>query len=109
MRMKSLRVVIEWTFGQIFNKCQYLGRKHRRKLLQQPVGMMFKVAVLLYNALVCLEGGEVNKYFRITPRLEELFHGSPGPVPVGSDVENEWETDLEDSEDEGDVNWDYVN
>ena len=66
---------------------------------------MFKVAVLLYNALVCLEGGEVNRYFGIAPpRLEELFHGPPGPVPMGSNVENEWETDLEDSENEGDVN-----
>ena len=47
----------------------------------------------------------MNKYFGIAPpRLEELFHGPPGPVPVGSDVENEWETDLEDSENEGDVN-----
>ena len=54
-RMKSLRVVIEWTFGQIFNKFQYLGWKHGQKLLQQPVGMMFKVAVFLYNALVCLK------------------------------------------------------
>ena len=37
--------------------------------------------------IVCLEG-EVNKYFEIAPpRLEELFHGPPGPVPVGSDVE----------------------
>ena len=84
------------------NKFQYLEWKHGQKLLQQPVGMMFKVAVLLYNALICLEGGEVNKYFGIAPpRLEELFHG---PVPEGSDVENEWETDLEDSENEGDVN-----
>ena len=47
----------------------------------------------------------MNKYLGIAPpRLEELFHGPPGPVPVASDVENEWETDLEDSENEGDVN-----
>ena len=33
--------------------------------------------------------------------MEELFHGPPGPVPVGSDVEDEWKTDLDDSENEG--------
>ena len=77
---------------------------HGQKLLQQPVGMI-KVAVLLYNAPVCLEGGEVNKYFGIAPpRLDELFSRAPGPILVGSDVENELETDLEDSENEGGVN-----
>ena len=89
-RMKSLRVAIEWTFGQIFNKFQYLEWKHGQKHLQQLVGIMFKVAVLLYSALVRLEGGEVNEYFEIAPpRFELIFHGPPGPVPVGSDVENE--------------------
>ena len=43
-------------------------------------------------------------FWNCTPHLEELFHGPPGPVSVGSDVENEWETDMEDSGNEGDVN-----
>ena len=36
--------------------------------------------------------------------MEELFHGPPGLVLAGSDVENEWKTDLDDSENEGDFN-----
>ena len=43
-------------------------------------------------------------FWNCTPRLEELFHGPPGPVPVGYGVENEWKRDLDDSENEGDFN-----
>ena len=48
-------------------------------------------------------------FWNCTPALGGIIHGPPGPVPVGSGVENEWETDLEYSENEGNVNQDYVN
>jgi hypothetical protein len=54
--------------------------------------------------IVCLEGGEVNKYFGIAPRAWRNYFTAPWASASGLDVENEWETDLEDSENEGDVN-----
>jgi len=88
--MSRLRIVAEWAFKEIVNTFGFLDFAKNQKHLLQPVGVQFRVAVLLHNAHVCLPKPQVTQYFDIEnvniieelmedellepPTLSEYFH-----------------------------------
>jgi len=88
--MSRLRIVAEWGFKEIVNTFGFLDFAKNQKHLLQPVGVQFRVAVLLHNAHVCLHNPQVTQYFDIEnvniieelmedellepPTLSEYFH-----------------------------------
>lgn len=88
--MSRLRIVAEWAFKEIVNTFGFLDFVKNQKHLLQPVGVQFRVAVLLHNAHVCLHKPQVTQYFNIEngniveglmedellepPLLSEYFH-----------------------------------
>lgn len=83
-RMANVRIIVEWVFKEILNLFPFLDFKRNQKLLLQPIGKQFQVAVLLHNAHVCLHNPQISQYFQ-NPEdptlqlfrrttLEEYFH-----------------------------------
>ncbi|RPA89084.1 hypothetical protein L873DRAFT_1894669 [Choiromyces venosus 120613-1] len=88
--MSRLRIVAEWAFKEIVNTFGFLDFVKNQKHLLQPVGVQFRVAVLLHNAHVCLHKPQVTQYLNIEnvniveglmedellepPLLSEYFH-----------------------------------
>ena len=54
--MRTVRVAVEWGFGNIMNNFQYLNHYTNLKVLRQPVGLYYPVANLLMNCHTCLYG-----------------------------------------------------
>lgn len=61
--MSRLRIVAEWAFKEIVNTFGFLDFVKNPKHLLQPVGVQFRVAILLHNAHVCLHKRQITKYF----------------------------------------------
>ena len=72
--MSSVRISVEWLFGDIVNYFAFLDFKKKHKLFQAPIGKMYLVCALLTNARTCLYGNITSEYFRLDPpSLEEYF------------------------------------
>ena len=54
--MSSVRVTVEWLFGDIINDFKFLGFKKNLKIGMSSVGKMYLVCTLLYNTITCLYG-----------------------------------------------------
>jgi len=88
--MSRLRIFAEWPFKEIVYTFGFLDFVKNQKHLLQPVGVQFRVAVLLHNAHVCLHKPQVTQYSNIEnvnivegvmegellepPLLSEYFH-----------------------------------
>lgn len=74
-RMSAVRQAVEWAFGQVVNEWAYVDMRKQQKILLQPIGVQYKVAVLLANARTILRAGnKTSKYFDLQPpSLEEYF------------------------------------
>ena len=73
--MSSLRVSVEWLYGEIINSFKFLDFKKNLKLELSSVGKMYVVCALLRNALTCLYGNQLSLYFEHNPpTLEEYFN-----------------------------------
>lgn len=53
--MSSVRVSVEWIFGDIINSFKFMDFKKNLKINLSCVGKMYIVAALLRNALTCLQ------------------------------------------------------
>lgn len=79
-RMSAVRIVVEWVFKDIGQQLfPFLSYVPNQRHLQQRVGLQFITATLLYNAHICLHGGQITQFFNTTggvapPTLEEYFH-----------------------------------
>ncbi len=72
--MSSVRVAVEWIFGDIINYFKFLDFKKNLKIGLSQVGKMYIVGALLRNALTCLYGNTTSKFFEVDPpTLEEYF------------------------------------
>lgn len=72
--MSSVRVSVEWIFGDIANYFKFLDFKKNLKVQLSAVGKMYIVCTLLYNARCCLYGSMTSEYFELQPpSLEEYF------------------------------------
>jgi hypothetical protein len=72
--MSSVRVAVEWIFGDIINYFKFLDFKKNLKIGLSQIGKMYIVGALLRNALTCLYGNTTSKFFELDPpTLEEYF------------------------------------
>ena len=72
--MSSVRVAVEWVFGDILNYFKFLDFKKNLKIGLSAVAKMYSVCALLRNALTCLYGSTTSSYFEVNPpTLQEYF------------------------------------
>lgn len=61
--MSSVRVTVEWLFGNIINDFKFLDFKKKLKIGTSNVGKMYLVCALLHNAVTCLYGNSTSECF----------------------------------------------
>ena len=66
--MSSVRVAVEWVFGNIINYYKFLDFKKNLKIGLSAVGKIYTVCTLLRNARTCLYGTSMKKIGRIFVR-----------------------------------------
>lgn len=72
--MSSVRVSVEWLFGEIVKYFKFVAFKRALSIGLSPVGKIYIVCALLQNAHACLYGNIVSDYFQLQPpTLEEYF------------------------------------
>lgn len=65
--MSSVRVSVEWLFGDVLNDFKFLDFKSNLKLGLSAVGKHYIVAALLRNTLTCLYGNNTSTFFQVDP------------------------------------------
>jgi hypothetical protein len=77
-RMSRIREPVEWVFKEIGQQFSFLNFAENQKLLLQPVGLFYLVAVLLCNCHTALHHPQISQYFRCEPpTLAEYLRGGP--------------------------------
>jgi len=72
--MSSVRVSVEWLFGDIINYFKFMDFKKNLKLGLSAIGKMYIVCAILRNALTCLYGNSTSNFFQLEPpSLHEYF------------------------------------
>ena len=72
--MSSVRVTVEWHFGNIIDDFKFLDFKKNLKISMSSVGKMYVVCALLHNAITCLYGNSTCEFFgRNPPSLQDYF------------------------------------
>ena len=76
--MSSVRVSVEWCFGDIVRSFALLDFEKNLKVLLQPVAKMYMVGCVLTNCRSCLYGNVTSEFFGCdTPTLENYLQGQP--------------------------------
>ena len=65
--MSSVRMSVEWLFGDIVNYFKFRDFKKNLKISLSIVGKMYIVAAILRNALTCMYGNLTSEYFALDP------------------------------------------
>ena len=60
--MSSVRISVEWLFGDIVNYFKFLDFKKNLKLGLSSVGKMYIVSAILQNSLTCFYGNLTSQY-----------------------------------------------
>lgn len=72
--MSSVRVSVEWIFGDVVNSFKFVDFKKNLKIGLSSVGKMYVVCALLQNAITCLYGNKTSNYFKLDPpTIQEYF------------------------------------
>ncbi|XP_071478438.1 uncharacterized protein [Diadema antillarum] len=72
--MSSVRITVEWLFGDIVNFFKFVDFKKTQKVCLSTCGKMYAVCGLLTNAHTCLYGNNTSRFFGVEPpALEEYF------------------------------------
>ena len=72
--MSSVRVSVEWVFGEIVEYFAFVDFKKNQKIGLSDIGTMYRVCALLRNALTCLYGSTTSTFMDLEPpSLEEYF------------------------------------
>lgn len=71
--MSSVRVSVEWLFGDIVNYFKFIDYKKNLKIGLSSIGKMYVVCALLRNALTCLYGNTTSDFFGIDPPTVENY------------------------------------
>jgi len=72
-RMSSVRECVEWGFGKVIQYFSFMDFKKNHKILLQPVGRMYFVAVLLTNCHTCLYNSQTGIYFDLPPPTLHMY------------------------------------
>ena len=66
----SVRMSVEWLFGDIVNHFKFLDFKKNLKISLSASGKMYIGAAILRNALTCMYGNSTSEYFALsTPTI----------------------------------------
>lgn len=72
--MSKLRIIVEWEFGHVANLFAFLKYKPGQKMLLSRCALFYKIATLMKNIHICVNGGQSSSYFGISPpTLEEYM------------------------------------
>ena len=72
--MSSVRVSVEWLFGDILNYFKFIDFKKNLKIGLSSIGKTYVVCALLRNALTCLYGNLTSELFELDPpSLQDYF------------------------------------
>ena len=72
--MSSVRVSVEWLFGDIIKYFKFVDFKKNLKIGMSSIGKMYIVCALLQNALSCLYGNNTATFFDLEPpTLQDYF------------------------------------
>ena len=72
--MSSVRVSVEWIFGDIVNYFKFLDFKKNLKIQLSAVGKMYTCCTLLHNARCCFYGSTTSQFFELQPpSIHEYF------------------------------------
>jgi hypothetical protein len=75
--MSSVRVAVEWPFGEIATYFAFNDFKKNLKIGLQSVAKIYTVSCLMFNAKTCLYGSQTSQFFRLVPpHLDEYFSQS---------------------------------
>ena len=73
-RMSSVRVSVEWVFGDIVIYYKFIDFHKGMKIKPSPVGKMYIVCALLQNARSCFYGSVTSEFFDCQPpSIENYF------------------------------------
>ncbi|XP_046863425.1 uncharacterized protein LOC124457185 [Xenia sp. Carnegie-2017] len=73
-QMSSVRVSVEWLFGDVINSFRFMDFKKNLKIGLSSVGKAYIVCALLRNSLTCMYGNITSKFFQLDPpALENYF------------------------------------
>lgn len=89
--MSKVREAVEWGFGDAVRQFAFLDFSKNLKVLLQPVGLLYSVALLLSNAHTIIHHPQIPQYFLCQPpSLQEYFNGAPPEnMPVAALPEQE--------------------
>jgi hypothetical protein len=73
--MSSNRISVEWGYGRVRQLWQALNFATNMQIFKSPIAAMYVSAVILTNAVTCIEGGNiVSDYFGCRPpTMKTLF------------------------------------
>ena len=72
--MSSVRVSVEWVFGDVINYYKFLDFRKNLKIQLSAVGKMHIVCALLQNARSCFYGNSTSSFFACNPpSIQEYF------------------------------------
>ena len=69
MSMSSLRVSVEWLFGDIKNYFKFIDFKKDLKIQLSAIGKLFIVCAIMYNARVCLYGSTTSSFLDLIHQI----------------------------------------
>ena len=75
-KMSSVRVSVEWVFGDIILHFAFLDFKKNVKVSLSPIGKMYVVRVILQNVHTCLYRSTTSTSFGMDPPSLRLYHQS---------------------------------
>ena len=71
--MSSVRVSVEWLFGDIIEYFKFVDFKKNLKIGMSSIGKMYIVCALLQNALSCLYGNNTATFFDLEPPTRQDY------------------------------------
>ncbi|XP_054764968.2 uncharacterized protein LOC129271719 [Lytechinus pictus] len=72
--MSTVRISVEWTFGDIINFFKFTDFKKTQRICLSPCGKMYIVSGIVTNAHTCIYRNITSSYFELVPpSLEEYF------------------------------------
>ncbi|KAH9124894.1 hypothetical protein AeMF1_004412 [Aphanomyces euteiches] len=73
-RMSSVRVSVEWSFGDVLRYWAFLDYRKNLKVFLSPVAKLYLTGVLLTNCLTCERGGNpTSLFFGVDPPELEKY------------------------------------
>ena len=72
--MSSVRISVEWLFGDIVNYFKFVDFKKTQKISLSALGKMYIVCAILRSAMTCLYGNFTSNFSDIDPpTLQDYF------------------------------------